>query len=309
MKKTTTQPSLSLWTFWAPVKFALVMFIISSVMIFGYSFLSNLISAPASNTSMFAIIAISFLLSTFLIARKLPTIKIDRPSFIAINTLQSVLLSILFSVSTVLVMTKYQSIMFKLMVLDTKASGALLAVFVLTIIFFFFLGGISLLNAYIKIRRMQEFNIPTWKIICSIPFGFSALWIPGYFLDTKSSKQVGQPIKSKTYSKFVNWVLLNKTNTIATFAFTTLVLALFGGFNSMLLTFTFALLFGIWIMRVGTKKFEKQIPAKYASAAVIINIVLIIIFASTALFVANNPSKIQINISDIETIETPGNAQ
>ena len=67
------------------------------------------------------------------------------------------------------------------------------------------------------------------------------------------------------------------------------------------------MLFGIWIMQIGKKNFIKQIPGKYSSAAVIINIALIIILSTIFALAPQRPANIQINISDITTTETTGN--
>ena len=173
-------------------------------------------------------------------------------------------------------------------------------------LYFLYLVGIEIFNIYVKIRRIQDFNIPTWKIILSIPFGFSALWVPGYLLKTTKQKKVAQEIKSKWYAKLISWTTKTQLNTISMFVFITVLSSFFAGLNAVLLTFSFALLFGIWALQIGTKQFEKNIAKKYYSVAVIINIALIILFICTYIFAPKTQQNIQINISDIEVTSTQG---
>lgn len=308
--KTQTKPSLSLWTITAPLKTSLIMSAFTFAIMFGYSFISSLIyKTPAQmpQTPLFFLLGLGFLLSVFLVVRKLPSPKMDQDSFVAIHTSQTILSSALVGLSTFLILANHQTILFKLMMLEAKHSGILLIALIFTTIFLFYLVGLSIINLYVKIRRIQEFNIPTWKIVFSIPFGFSALWVPGYFLSKQSTKQFNQPIKSKIYSRFIKWTVTAPQNTIATFAFITLLSCIGIGLNSVLLTLSFAMLFGIWIMQIGKKNFIKQIPGKYSSAAVIINIALIIILSTIFALAPQRPANIQINISDITTTETTGN--
>jgi hypothetical protein len=153
---------------------------------------------------------------------------------------------------------------------------------------------------------MQRFNIPTWKIILSIPFGFSALWVPGYLLNTKQIKNPSQKINSKWYNRVINWTTSNQLNTISMFVFITIISSFFAGLNAMLLTFIFALIFGIWVLQIGAKTFEKNIAKKYSSVAIITNIALIIIFSCFYIFAPQPSQNIQISVSDIEITSTPG---
>jgi hypothetical protein len=163
--------------------------------------------------------------------------------------------------------------------------------------------GLYITNLYAKILRIQQFQIPLWKIILSIPFGFSALWIPGYLLSTKPEKNISLPIKHKWYSKLIKWTISDNINTISMFVFITALSGFFIGFEPMLLTFTLTLIFGIWTLKIGSKKFEYKIKNKYSTVAVIINIIFITIFAM--MYTTSKPSNIQINITDTQ-ITTQG---
>ena len=304
MKKT---PTLFTWLFNAPFKFAILLFSITTLMILGYSLVLKLflpVQSAIPQIPLFILLSIAFGISVYLTIRKLPKIKMDKPSFIAIHNAQIILLFLMFSISTYLLISHQQELFFKLMMIDGAHSGSLLFILILIALYFSFLFGTAVINFYVKIRRIQQFNIPNWKIICSFPFGFGMLWTPGYLLDTKPEKKPSQPIKSKWYSKLINWTLSSNINTISMFVFITIVSSFFIGLAPTLLTFTLALIFGIWSMQIGSKKFEKVMHKRYATTAVIINIIMIIVFS--VVYATAPKQSVEISISDTQSITTQG---
>ena len=193
-----------------------------------------------------------------------------------------------------------------MMIMESKFSGTTPILILLLAISFLYMLGVEIFNIYAKIRCMQNFNIPSWKILLSIPFGFSALWVPGYLVNTKKAKKPSQEIHAKWYAKLINWTVKNRLNTISMFVFITILTSFFAGLSAILLTFSFALMFGIWNLQVGAQQFEKNMAKKYSSVAVIINIALIILFIFTYILVPKTQQNIQINISDTEVVSTQG---
>ena len=302
----TKTSKLSTWLLWGPLKFSLISLTLMILIMVAYSLIAGIFSQdtqPIHHTPIFASLIISFVISIYILARKLPKIKMDRTSFISIHNAQTILSFFLFSFSTYLLLSHQQEIMFKLIELDSKYSGSLLFILILLSLYLLYMTGLYITNLYAKILRIQQFQIPLWKIILSIPFGFSALWIPGYLLSTKPEKNISLPIKSKWYSKLIKWTISDNINTISMFVFITALSGFFIGFTPMLLTFTFTLIFGIWTLKIGSKKFEYKIKNKYSTVAVIINIIFITIFAM--MYTTSKPSNIQINITDTQ-ITTQG---
>ncbi len=304
MQKT---PTISTWLFRAPFKFALLSFIITTLLVLGYSLLLGLFLSPTSpmpQTPLYLLITLGFIGCIYLTVRKLPNIKMDKPSFIAIHNAQIILLFLLFSVSSYLLISHQQELFFRLMMIDTTHYGSVIFIILLLSLFILFLFGTSIINLYIKIRRIQQFNVPTWKIICSFPFGFGMLWAPGYLLDTKAVKKPSQPIKSTMYSKIINWTLSNQINTISMFVFITILSGFFAGIIPVLMTFTLAMIFGLWSMKTGSKNFEKQMHNKYSTCAVAINILMIIIIS---IVYAHTPKQnIEISISETQIVTDQG---
>ncbi len=303
MKKT---PTLLTWTIWTPLKFALISFAIITMLSLIYSVIHNIVfsNTPQMPSVVLGLTAIGFIAGVYLSIRKLPHIKMDRPSFIAIHNAQVLWLFILFAISTYLLLSNQQEIMYGLMMYNGANSGKFLLLIILIALYYLFLFGLAIINFYVKIRRIQQFNIPTWKIVCSFPFGFGMLWTPGYLLETKNEKNPSQPIKSKWYSRITNWALANQINTISMFVFITVLSGFFLGFTPILLTFTLALIFGLWSLQIGTKKFIKNMHQGYATTAVVINIIMIIVFSCVYAFAPKQ--NIELTISETQIITTQG---
>ena len=123
--------------------------------------------------------------------------------------------------------------------------------------------------------RARTLNIPLWKIICSIPFGFTMLWLPGYFLPNKTDKNHIVKTDSKWIKNLTNWTFLRPTNAGFLFAILVIFTSTFNGITRTMLTISALLIFAIWAMQVGTKKFEKSISGAYSTTAVIVNIAIL----------------------------------
>lgn len=296
----------STWILWSPLKFAVISFCVMISTAFFYSLIAGAIYNPSGipQTPLWILLAIGFICSIAFQFKKLPRDKMDRTSFIAIHNTQTIVLSGLFLISAYLISRHAQQIMFTLLMMETRISATFLIVLGASLLFYLYLIGLLVANICAKVRRIREFNIPTWKIVCSMPFGFSALWTPGYILDANASKVPSYTPKSELLNRANNRIISTTTYTIATFIAITLLSGFFFGFNSVLLTFSLTLIFGIWAIQVGTKKFIKSMPDKYSTSAVIFNIALLIItIVFFSLAPATTPDA-QITISDTEITET-----
>lgn len=300
MKK-TIQTKLSTWLFWAPAKFAVLSFLATTIITFVYSLIANYISpnTPINPTPLMGLLSLTFIGCIIYSVYSLPRLKMDRASFISIHNPQTIIMSVLFLVTSYALLNNAQKLMFQLLTTPTQ-SPSLFITLVAIAITLLYITGISISNAYAKYQRIRAMNIPLWKIICSVPFGFSALWTPGYMLETSKHGTPAQPIHSKWYTCLQNWILSKQSNTIISYITITLLSAFFFGFTPVLLTFCLALIFGIWVLNTGLKKFTKEISGRYSTMAVIINIALIILFISTTFLVS--PSA-QITTNDISNTE------
>ncbi len=306
MKSNTTQ-RLSTWTFWSPLKFALISFGVMIASAFIFSLIFN--PTQISRTSVLTITTLSLIFGAFVQIRTLPNTNLNQSSFITIHNSQTLILTSAFLLSSFIVVKYAQQILFNLLMLETRISSDFLLVLITGLIFYLFLIGLFIANTYAKFRKIRAFNIPTWKIILCIPFGFSALWTPGYILNTPTQNAPTITPKSSVYKKVHDWLLARPTNTIASYIFITLVSGFFFGFGTTLLTFSIALIFGLWVIQSGKKKFIKNIDKKYSTAAMIFNLTILI---STILYITLVPAtsqNVQITISDTYEQSEPTNAQ
>lgn len=306
MKQNNTT-KFSIWTLWSPLKFATISFGIMITTALIYSLIAGAIYTPATipQTPLITLLLIGFVGATAIQIKSLPRGKMDRTSFVAIHNAQTITLSVLFIISSYLLVRHAQQIIFYLLIMETRLSATFLITLTASLIFYLYLLGLLFANIYAKFRRARELNIPTWKIICSMPFGFAALWAPGYILDSDTAKKPTYTQKSKHLNDATNWIISRPAHTIATFIAITLLSGFFFGFNAVLLTFSLALICGIWALQSGTKSFIKNMPGKYTTATIIFNIALIILFIGFYVFVPTTTQNVQLTISDTEIIEAP----
>lgn len=301
---TTNTSKLSTWLFGAPLRFALSTFFAVTLTGILYIIISGLVfsSTPIPQGALAILTPLVILYCIYLTERKLPRNKLDQASFVMIHNAQTVLGAFLFIISSYIIIRNINKVAFKLMLLEGQSTPLFILTLTLFTIFLLYILGILITNFFAKFRRIQSFNIPTWKIIFSLPFGFSALWIPGYMLNNTPKPETCISTKVTWYKKLTTHVLSNPTNTIITFIPVTLISGFLFGLYGILLALTFLLIFGIWILKIDQKKFIKNIGGLYASISVIVNIVLII---TTICMFRPTPTNIQINISETQQLINP----
>ena len=303
--KHQTKPTISTWTLWSPIKFAAISFGILISTTFIYTLVAGRIYTPSTipQTPLIIMLIIGFIGTIVIQLKSLPRTKMDRTSFITIHNIQTIILSTLFIISSFIIVRHAQQIMFYLLMLETRLSYTFILTLTGTLLFYLYLLGLLTANIYAKFRRIREFNIPGWKILFSIPFGFAALWAPGYILNSNTAKNATYTTKSTILNHATQWITSRTSHTISTFIAITTLSGFFFGFNSVLLTFSLTLIFGIWALQTGTKAFSKNMHGKYATTVVIFNITLIIITAAFFALSTSATQNAQITTSAPETIE------
>lgn len=292
------------WLLWKPLKFSIITFIMMIGVGFIYAIISSLIfnGATESRSILTILLAITFAISAYLMLKKLPSDNLDRKSFVAINNAQIFFTSAAFIISTLIIVANAEKIMLKLMLMPTHSSMAFIAIIVVAALFYLYLCGLFIANLYVKFRRCRSLGISPWKIICTMPLGFGLLWIPGYILPEKTKNKPILSIKTKWYNKFTDWVLSGSINTIIVFIALVAFSGFFFGFNSILLTLFLAVIFAIWLNIYGKEKFNQSLPKKYATFAIIINIILIICFVAAIVYLSTPQiANINMNISEVST--------
>lgn len=303
--KTEHQSKLSNWLIWEPLKFAGMLFIYSCIIIFLYGALCTILQKPISFPTTAFLSILVFIYSTIKLIKRLPRHKMDRTSFVMIQNAQSILY---FGVTllSLFLFTNYGQIYLSKMIYTQHTTAfwpyaflTFLSIITLSII------GLKISNLYAKFLRIRSFGIPTYKIFLTMPFGFSALWIPGYILPSNPKEQQSHITQIKWYNRFTKWTVNNLGNCITAFILICICPGLFTNFNATLLQIMLALIFGIWAIQLGVKKFITKINGGYLTFAIITNIILLIgtlfVFTLGATYTAPN---VEINIT--ETAVTQG---
>ena len=301
---------ITTWTVTSPLKFAVItlglLILVAGLYVLGLDIFSPNTTPPKSHISI--LMTLSMILGVALQIRGLPHTNISKKSFIGVHNAQMTTL-IFFLFLSFVPIAKYQSkIFFTMMHLGQHNPMLAILIIILLLIISLFFIGIIISNIYAKYLRARTMGIPKWKIIACMPFGFAATWIPGYFLDTKDNKQDNIIIKSHWYNTLTDWLLARKRTLISAFICTTLIAHFYMGSYSTLITFAFATIFGLWLLQIGVKKFEKNISGTYTHMAIGFNIAMIIAFILMISIRANEPQIIdnqnQITPETIEIIDT-----
>lgn len=266
--------TLRSWLLGTPIFFTITSFLLMVLV----TIIAGLILPETSLTitTVGILISISTIVSAIISLRRLPGHKMDRASFINIHNAQSFII-IAASLLSLIMAMYLTSIKFWFFTMLQTQSGAIISMIlaIILVLVSLYTTGVVLCNFWAKFWRGINMKIPAWKIILSIPFGFAMMWIPGYFISSNTPKTPTVPTSYTWYKKLTDWVMSSPRNCGIMFSTLVLLSGLATGFSSVLMTFTFAMLFAIWILQIGTKKFEKNIGGTYATIAVTVNIIMI----------------------------------
>lgn len=270
MNKTT----LKFWLLKTPMFFALRAFLA----VIALTTLGKVISQVTSDAHLpmlVGTIGMLIVLSLVMIAiktiRRIPVKKIDRTSFVTLYNTQAILscvLGLAFSIFAMPFMV-FRSTP------DVIGIPGLFIAALFFICFLFYAWGLSLTALWSSFLRARTLNIPTWKIICSYPFGFGMLWIPGYFIPNKKDRTPIITTEKKWVANLTTWTMTSTKNAALLLTVLFIIPGIFNGASALLPTICTLMLFAIWIMQTGAKKFEKNIGGAYATTAVIINIAML----------------------------------
>lgn len=269
--------TISNWLIFAPLKFALYTFCALSFVTFLYTFIAKLIysSAVIIQTPMIILCCITSLFCIAITMRKLLRNEIDRASFIAIHNAQTIIGISLFIITSYLITSNIDVIMSKLTATGNQPTFSFIINVTIYTILSFYIFGIFIANLSAKIRRIRDLKIPTWKTILSMPFGFSALWIPGYILNQPQENNSYTIEIPHWYKRINDYIKSHTSRTTIAFVITSLVSTFLFGTSTVLLTYMLALIFGIWTLQIGKERFIKNIGGAYSTTAVIINMILL----------------------------------
>lgn len=264
------------WILWRPLKFALTLLGLGIAVMIPYEIVSATIGGATALVTLGILSIAAIVFATYLLFHRLPHDNLDRYSFVALENAQAYVLALAVFVAMLAIM-QAQSFLISLAMMGTAGNVIFVLLAAVMFVAYAYLVGLSLANVYAKFRRGRAMNIPTWKIICSIPFGFNLIWIPGYILpDEKAPKTPVIPIHASWYKKLTNWIVSRPSRTILAFAILTLFTGFMFGIQTIFWTCAAILLFAIWVSVVGAKHFCKNIGGTYATVAVVLNIIMML---------------------------------
>ncbi len=302
---TSKTQKLSSWLLSLPALFALMSFGFMFVAAILTGFIANMVTTSeiVSRIIIGGGVTLAFLTAVAILLRKLPPHNLDRHSFVAINNAQIGVVSLVFIISTLLIITNANKIMMHLLWMETHAGATFIAVMITAALFYLYMTGIYIANLYAKYRRVRTLGVPMWRTICTAPFGFAMLWIPGYILPEANEKSPVLTVRAKWYSRLTDWILSTPVRSGAALTVVLLLSGFFFGFNALLLTLALGLVFAIWALRTGPKTLRTNISGAYTYTAIGINIAVWIAVICIAAF-APTKHDVNINITDTNAPQT-----
>ncbi len=289
--------SLMSWLLSAPIKFS----IISFLLIILFIGVTSIISEAPSNMIITLSVFVALICSAVITLYKLPRENMDQQGFIALNNAQILIGTTAFLIAVLVINANQNLIFSQLMWMNIKFSVLFTIIAILVSLFFLYLCGTFVINLYAKYRRCREMGISPWKIICSMPFGFSLLWVPGYILQDQNKNNPAVSLHTNWYLKFTKWVKSSPSYTTLMFVIITIYSGLFYGFNAAILTLICTLIFAVWFRISGLSDFRQHLGRKYAYFAIILNVV---IFIGLCVYITQQiNTTITMNITDIETTQ------
>lgn len=302
------QPGIMSWLVWGPLKFAILSFALMLIAALGYGMVNSLIfDGGASRVALHVLLGLAFAAAVVLAIYKMPRGNLDRRSFVAVCNAQIFTVSAVFIISTLLIVANAQKIMLRMLWLESHSPTMFIITMIIAALFYLFMCGLFIANVYAKYRRCRAMGISAWKTMCTLPFGYALLWIPGYLLaDGKTKKDGTITIRTKWYARLTDWIISKPIITIIVFAALVAFSGFFFGFNAILLTMFLGVVFAIWTRIQGMEKFRKNIGGKYATFAIAANVVLLIAFITlVALKAAPQIANVYMDAGEIGAVMQP----
>ncbi|MDE5615639.1 MAG: hypothetical protein K2I81_02285 [Alphaproteobacteria bacterium] len=278
------------WLVTRPIMFAIIAFvaIIAATTIAGL--VGSRLAAPIANI----LVVIAFLGASAWLVRKLPGTNLNRRDFIAISNAQMFITSIAFITSTLLIIHNAQTLMLRMLWLESQSSMSFVVLIAAISLFYLYLCGIFVANLYAKYRRIRAMGVGMWKTLATAPFGFAMLWIPGYLMDDTETKNT--PERRGWYNRLTDWIVARNYRAAGILVLLIMMAGFTFGYPALLLTLGLGVLFAVWTQIVGIKRMRQNIGGAYATTAIVINILAIISICGYAAMVRHTPKA---------TFETP----
>lgn len=295
----TKSNKLISWLLTRPLIFALttMLFMVVSILVLGVtaSIWPDLEKLPY--ILMTILMTLTLFTATAILVRGLPPQNLDRRSFVAITNAQTLVASVAFIALILLIAPIAPEIMPHMLqqpkspsFISIIASGLLLL----------YLCGVHIAGLYAKYRRIRAMGVSMWRIICTAPFGFAMLWIPGYLLPAPTPKAPSLNLHNSRYARLTDWIIARPTNAAACFVILILLSNLLFGFNTILFLLAIAGAFSIWVMITGTHKFRTNIAGAYTWTAIGLNIISWIVVICIAIYSAHNKTPANITLDGTE---------
>lgn len=294
---------MSSWLLWRPLKFAILSIATMTLFMFAFNMIAIRLLKMGSTAPIATILVLgaALLVATVIYIWRLPRDNYDRHSFVALNTAQLFLLGASFLTSSVIIIFNAQSFITGMWMMRVYFNPYLTVLMLAVAIFYMYLMGLGITNIYIKYRRVRAMGVAPWRALCAMPFGFSMLWIAGYILPGKKENRQILPKQYAWYEKLVNWIMARPLRATSALAFLIIISGTFFQFENIIITLAMGVIFAVFWRIQGTDQLHKNIPGRYSTWAIVMNIATLIVL----LFISATPAQNDVHITMQDTLPAP----
>jgi len=313
--------TLSEWIWRAPAKFAILAMLLFIVVMGVLSLVSSLFATGDTATAITMPLYLQYLFlaafifiplfSIYKLVKWTPPGALDRHSFVGLSVVTT-LLSVLWLVLAFLFLRfglgdiPPQFLVYRLLYISPTLFFA--ATFVALTVMLYILGIYLSAKSVAQYWRARAMGIPTWKFLCSFPFGWGLLFYPQIFLPEEKPAARVISIRPKWLASLSNWTAAKTINALLLITLLPLVaLAVLmpnlGLMSLGAVAVPVVIFFGLWAI-IGVKKLNAAMPGWFSTMTVILNVIAIIAYVLFLSFA--KPTIIQSGITpdQIQVTET-----
>ncbi|MCL2331640.1 MAG: hypothetical protein FWC61_03800 [Proteobacteria bacterium] len=282
---------LSAWLWRAPAKFAILSLLLFIAVMAALTLVSALFTAGAEQVIIMPLYVQYLFLAAFLfipifsiykLVRWTPSGALDRHSFVGLSVVTS-LLSVLWLVLAFLFLRfglgdiPPQFFVYRLLYISPTLFFA--ATFVALLVMLYVLGIYLSAKLVAQYWRARAMGIPTWKFLCSFPFGWGLLFYPQIFLPEEKPAARVISVRPKWLASLFDWTAAKTINallliTILPLAALAVLMPSLGMLSLGAVSIPVVIFFGLWAI-IGAKKLNAAMPGWFSSLTIILNVIAI----------------------------------
>lgn len=280
--KTATRARMTDWLVRGPAKFAATLLGLSVLVGLIYAIVAQIIAPNADPVggavSMMLIMVIPGAYCMYRMIKKLPGTTLDRESYVGLINAVTATLAIMLGVYIILIATILMPLMMGGRPTTTAAAIFVMFGLILMALVTLYITGLTITNLYAIYLRARHLGVSRWKAIFSLPF--SLFWIAGYVIDDAKKNEPVIEFRSNWYERMTHAIVTRPGLTWLCVGLLLGASSFFFGASYLPVTLALVVIFAGWTAVAGVSRTRKNIGGRFATVAVVINILILITIAA-----------------------------